>query len=38
VSVLKFDGEHGVRERLDDRPLDFDRVLLGHRLFVFPFS
>src|SRR5687767_5630096 len=31
MAVLQLDREHGVRERLDDRPLDFDRVTLGHR-------
>src|SRR3990172_9652415 len=31
VFVLQFDIEHVVGQRLDDRTLDFDRVLLGHR-------
>src|SRR5438128_11237186 len=31
VLVLQFDGEHRVRQRLDDRALYFDCVLLGHR-------
>ena len=30
VAVLKLDGEHRVRERLDDRPFHFDRISLGH--------
>src|SRR3970040_2077678 len=38
VAVLKFDGEHSVRERLEDRPLDFDRVFLGHGRCCVPFS
>jgi hypothetical protein len=38
VAILQLDGEHGVGERLDDRTLDFDRVFLGHRRFVFPLS
>src|SRR5687767_1920780 len=38
VAVLQFDSEHRVGEGLDDRSLDFDRVLLGHRLTCFPFS
>jgi hypothetical protein len=29
--VLQFNGEHGVGQRLDDRALDFDRILLCHR-------
>src|SRR3954454_5241128 len=29
VAVLQLDPEHGVRERLDDRPLEDDRVFLG---------
>ena len=29
VPVLEFDPEHGVRERLDDRPLHQNRVVLG---------
>src|SRR5262245_11716794 len=31
VLVLQLNGEHRVRERLDDRSLYFNRVLLGHR-------
>src|SRR3954468_8926733 len=31
VLVLQLNGEHRVRQRLDDRPLYFDSVLLGHR-------
>ena len=38
VAILQLDREHGVRERLDDRSFDFDRVTLGHRLVCFPFS
>src|SRR3954452_14274294 len=38
VAVLQLDREHRVGQRLDDRSLDFDRVLLGHRLLSFPFS
>ena len=37
MAVLQLDREHGVRQRLDDRALDFDRILLGHRLLVLPF-
>jgi hypothetical protein len=37
VAVLKLDGEHRVRERLDDRPFHFDRISLCHPS-VFPFS
>ena len=29
VPVLQLDREHGVRQRLDDRALDFDRILLA---------
>ena len=29
VAVLELDAEHGVRQRLDDRPLEDDRVFLG---------
>src|SRR3954467_12391008 len=29
VAVLELDPEHGVRQRLDDRPLEDDRVFLG---------
>src|SRR5262245_48461976 len=29
VAVFELDTEHGVGERLDDRPLDEDRVVLG---------
>ena len=29
VAVLELDPEHGVRERLDDRPFEDDRVFLG---------
>src|SRR4051812_45388773 len=36
--VLQFDGEHGVRERFDDRSLNLDRVLLGHRRTLAPSS
>ena len=38
MAVLQLDREHGVRERLDDRSFDFDRISLGHRLVCFPFS
>src|SRR4051812_2989970 len=38
VAVFQLDREHRVGQRLDDRSLDFDRVLLGHRRVVFPFS
>src|SRR5688572_6284246 len=38
MAVLELDREHRVRERLDDRSLDFDRVSLGHGLACFPFS
>src|SRR6266550_131940 len=31
VLVLQLNGEHRVRQRLDDRSFYFDRVLLGHR-------
>src|SRR5579884_409457 len=31
VAVLQLDSEHRVRQRLDDRPLDEDRVVLGLR-------
>src|SRR3954452_17077282 len=31
VAVLELDPEHGVRERLDDRSLENDRVFLGLR-------
>src|SRR6266849_1597841 len=31
VAVLELDPEHRVRQRLDHRPLDLDRVFLGHR-------
>jgi hypothetical protein len=34
VAVLQLDREHGIRERLDDRSFDFDRVFLGHGLTV----
>ena len=30
VAVLQLDGEHRIRERFDDRSLNFDRVFLGH--------
>jgi hypothetical protein len=29
VAVLQFDAEHGIRERLDDRALEHDRVFFG---------
>jgi hypothetical protein len=29
VAVLEFDAEHGVRQRLDDRPFQDDRVFFG---------
>jgi hypothetical protein len=29
VAVLELNSEHGVGQRLDDRPLDQDRVVLG---------
>ena len=29
VAVLELDAEHGVRQRLDDRSLENDRVFLG---------
>src|SRR5579859_2472653 len=38
VPVLQLDGEHRVRERFDDRPLNLDRVSLRHRRSCFPFS
>src|SRR6478736_3729239 len=38
VTILQLDREHGVRERLDDRYLDFDRISLGHMCSCFPFS
>ena len=31
VLVLQLNGEHRIWERFDDRSLNFDRVLLGHR-------
>src|SRR2546428_7276970 len=31
VAVLELDAEHRVRQRLDHRSLDLDRVFLGHR-------
>jgi len=31
VPVLELDPEHGVRERLDDRPLEDDGIFLGLR-------
>ena len=30
VAILQLDGEHRIGERLNDRTLYFDRVLLGH--------
>src|SRR5258705_10707200 len=30
VAILQLDGEHRIGERLHDRTLYFDRVLLGH--------
>src|SRR5207248_3814590 len=30
VTVVELDAEHRVRERLDHRSLDLDRILLGH--------
>lgn len=38
MSVLKFNSEHGVRERLKNRTLYFDRVSLGHGRGCVPFS
>ena len=34
--VLKLDGEHGIRQRFDDRSLYLDRILLGHRRPLLP--
>src|SRR5664279_5443530 len=34
--VLQLDGEHGIRKRFDDRSLDLDRILLGHRRTLTP--
>src|SRR3972149_4202524 len=31
MTVLELDGEHRIGQRLDDRTLDLDRILLGHR-------
>src|SRR3990172_12615517 len=31
MTVLELDSEHRIGQRLDDRTLDLDRVLLGHR-------
>jgi hypothetical protein len=30
VAILELDREHRIRERLDDRSFDFDRVSFGH--------
>src|SRR5690349_17317168 len=38
MAVLQLDCEHGVGQRLDDRPLDFDRISLGHGRYWVPFS
>src|SRR6478752_6293194 len=38
VTVLQLDGEHRVRQRLDDRSFDFDRITCGHRRLASPMS
>ena len=38
VAILQLDGEHRVREWFDDRPLDLDRIALGHWCSCIPFS
>lgn len=32
VAILEFDSKHGIRERFNDRSLDFDGFFLRHKL------